>query len=153
MHTHRGAYINALGEIIAHGLTRDSVFLWTLPLFHSTGWCFPWALTPARGIPRPPPPVRPVLIFSLTEPARAQILKFLLLNGRADISTIAEALPQDRSVISRHLNMLAEAGIVIAEKDTRHRYYTIDGAAFLNEFEAIVDNIRKCMAECCPDSL
>jgi DNA-binding transcriptional ArsR family regulator len=93
------------------------------------------------------------VIKALTEPARAQILKFLLLNGRADISTIAEALPQDRSVISRHLNMLAEAGIVIAEKDTRHRYYTIDAATFLNEFEAIVDNIRKCMAECCPESL
>ena len=93
------------------------------------------------------------VIKALTEPARAQILKFLILNGRSDISTIAEALPQDRSVISRHLNMLAEAGIVIAEKETRHMYYTINGAAFLNEFEVIVDNIRKCMAECCPESL
>jgi len=93
------------------------------------------------------------VIKALTEPARAQILKFLMLNGRSDISSIAEQLPQDRSVISRHLNMLAEAGIVIAEKETRHRYYTINGAAFLNEFEAIVDNIKKCMAECCPESL
>ena len=93
------------------------------------------------------------VIKALTEPTRAQILKYLMLNGRSDISTIAEALPQDRSVISRHLNMLAEAGIVIAEKETRHRYYTINGAAFLNEFEAIVDNIKKCMAECCPESL
>jgi DNA-binding transcriptional ArsR family regulator len=93
------------------------------------------------------------IIKALTEPARAQILKFLMLNGRSDISTIAENLPQDRSVISRHLNMLAEAGIVIAEKETRHRFYTINGAVFLNEFEVIVDNIKKCMAECCPESL
>jgi DNA-binding transcriptional ArsR family regulator len=93
------------------------------------------------------------VIKALTEPARAQILKYLMLNGRSDISTIAEALPQDRSVISRHLNMLAAAGIVIAEKETRHRYYIINGAAFLNEFEAIVTNIRKCMTECCPESL
>jgi DNA-binding transcriptional ArsR family regulator len=90
---------------------------------------------------------------TLTEPARSEILKFLMLNGRSDISTIAENLPQDRSVISRHLNMMAEAGIVMAEKETRHKFYTVNGAVFLEEFEGIVDNIKKCMAECCPESL
>jgi len=90
---------------------------------------------------------------ALTDPTRANILKFLMLNGRSDISTIAEYLPQDRSVISRHLNMMAEAGIVIAEKETRHRFYTINGAAFLNEFEAITGMIKKCMSECCPENL
>jgi fatty-acyl-CoA synthase len=49
MYTHRGAYLNALGEIVVHGLERDSVFLWTLPLFHCNGWCFPWAVTGAGG--------------------------------------------------------------------------------------------------------
>jgi len=49
LYSHRGAAINALGEIIAHGLDRDSVFLWTLPLFHCNGWCFPWAVTAAGG--------------------------------------------------------------------------------------------------------
>jgi fatty-acyl-CoA synthase len=49
MYSHRGAYNNALGEVIVHGLTRDSVFLWTLPLFHCNGWCFPWAVTAAGG--------------------------------------------------------------------------------------------------------
>jgi fatty-acyl-CoA synthase len=49
MYTHRGAYLNALGEIIVHGLERDSTFLWTLPLFHCNGWCFPWAVTGAGG--------------------------------------------------------------------------------------------------------
>ncbi|MGH0029193.1 MAG: long-chain-fatty-acid--CoA ligase [Myxococcota bacterium] len=49
MYTHRGAAINALGEIIVHGLERDSTFLWTLPLFHCNGWCFPWAVTAAGG--------------------------------------------------------------------------------------------------------
>jgi fatty-acyl-CoA synthase len=47
MYQHRGAYLNALGEIIVHKLERDSVFLWTLPLFHCNGWCFPWAVTGA----------------------------------------------------------------------------------------------------------
>jgi fatty-acyl-CoA synthase len=49
MYTHRGTYLNALGEIIVHGLGRDSVFLWTLPLFHCNGWCFPWAVSAVGG--------------------------------------------------------------------------------------------------------
>ncbi len=49
MYTHRGAFLNALGEMYVHGLGRDSVFLWTLPMFHCNGWCFPWAVTGAGG--------------------------------------------------------------------------------------------------------
>ena len=45
MYTHRGAYLNAIGEIIEHGLSYRSVYLWTLPMFHCNGWCFPWAVT------------------------------------------------------------------------------------------------------------
>jgi fatty-acyl-CoA synthase len=47
MYTHRGAYLNALGEIVEHNLTAQSVYLWTLPMFHCNGWCFPWAVTGA----------------------------------------------------------------------------------------------------------
>jgi fatty-acyl-CoA synthase len=47
MFTHRGACLNALGEVMEHGLTARTVYLWTLPLFHCNGWCFPWALTAA----------------------------------------------------------------------------------------------------------
>jgi fatty-acyl-CoA synthase len=45
VYTHRGAYLNALAEVIVAGLTPDSVYLWTLPMFHCNGWCFPWAVT------------------------------------------------------------------------------------------------------------
>ena len=45
MYTHRGAYLNAIGEVIEHGLSYRSVYLWTLPMFHCNGWCFPWAVT------------------------------------------------------------------------------------------------------------
>ena len=59
MYTHRGAWINAMGEIAEHGLTHDSVYLWTLPMFHCNGWCFPWAVTAVGGrhicLPRPEP--------------------------------------------------------------------------------------------------
>ncbi|MCP3987393.1 MAG: long-chain-fatty-acid--CoA ligase [bacterium] len=49
MYTHRGAFLNALGEMFVHGLGRDTVYLWTLPLFHCNGWCFPWGVTGAGG--------------------------------------------------------------------------------------------------------
>lgn len=45
LYTHRGAYLNALGEIIEVGLRPDSTYLWTLPMYHCNGWCFPWAVT------------------------------------------------------------------------------------------------------------
>jgi fatty-acyl-CoA synthase len=45
MYTHRGAYLNALGEALHSGFTKDSVYLWTLPMFHCNGWCTPWAVT------------------------------------------------------------------------------------------------------------
>jgi len=45
MYHHRGAYLNALGSCVTLGLTSDSVYLWTVPMFHCNGWCFPWAVT------------------------------------------------------------------------------------------------------------
>jgi fatty-acyl-CoA synthase len=44
-YTYRGAYLNALNEVIVAGLGNDSAYLWTLPMFHCNGWCFPWAVT------------------------------------------------------------------------------------------------------------
>lgn len=45
MYTHRGAYLNALGELIETRMSSDSRYLWTLPMFHCNGWCYPWAVT------------------------------------------------------------------------------------------------------------
>jgi fatty-acyl-CoA synthase len=45
MYHHRGAYLQALAMALHMGLTSDSVHLWTLPMFHCNGWCFPWAVT------------------------------------------------------------------------------------------------------------
>ena len=49
MYSHRGAYLNALGEVGCLGLSKETTFLWTLPLFHCNGWCMPWAVTAAGG--------------------------------------------------------------------------------------------------------
>ena len=49
MYSHRGAYLNALGEIIHSRHSLDSVYLWTLPMFHCNGWCTTWAVTAIGG--------------------------------------------------------------------------------------------------------
>jgi fatty-acyl-CoA synthase len=49
VYTHRGAYLNSLGTAISFGLSRETVYLWTLPMFHCNGWCFPWAVTAVGG--------------------------------------------------------------------------------------------------------
>ncbi len=42
---HRGAYLNAIGNGLAWGMTPAPIYLWTLPMFHCNGWCFPWTIT------------------------------------------------------------------------------------------------------------
>jgi acyl-CoA synthetase (AMP-forming)/AMP-acid ligase II len=49
VYTHRGAYLNALGEVIEAQLGHAPSYLWTLPMFHCNGWCFPWAVAAAGG--------------------------------------------------------------------------------------------------------
>ena len=49
MYTHRGAYLNALGEIIHSRHSPESVYLWTLPMFHCNGWCTTWGVTAIGG--------------------------------------------------------------------------------------------------------
>ncbi|HUW64334.1 MAG TPA: acyl--CoA ligase family protein [Spirochaetia bacterium] len=49
MYHHRGAYLNALGEALEHKMDSNSVYLWTLPMFHCNGWCFTWAVTAVAG--------------------------------------------------------------------------------------------------------
>ncbi|MFT5720938.1 MAG: fatty-acyl-CoA synthase [Motiliproteus sp.] len=46
---HRGAYLNAMSNIIGQELPRHAVYLWTLPMFHCNGWCYPWAVTAVAG--------------------------------------------------------------------------------------------------------
>ncbi|MBM3518019.1 MAG: acyl-CoA synthetase [Alphaproteobacteria bacterium] len=46
---HRGAFLNALGNALAWGMTGRPVYLWTLPMFHCNGWCFPWTLSALAG--------------------------------------------------------------------------------------------------------
>ena len=46
---HRGAYLNAVSNIVDWSMPRHSVYLWTLPMFHCNGWCFPWTMAANAG--------------------------------------------------------------------------------------------------------
>ncbi len=46
---HRGAYLNAIGNVLTWGMRQHPVYLWTLPMFHCNGWCFPWTVTAMAG--------------------------------------------------------------------------------------------------------
>ncbi|MEO8936863.1 MAG: acyl-CoA synthetase [Burkholderiaceae bacterium] len=46
---HRGAYLNAVSNILSWGMPHHAVFLWTLPMFHCNGWCFPWTMAANAG--------------------------------------------------------------------------------------------------------
>ncbi len=46
---HRGAYLNAVSNMMSWGMPPQSVYLWTLPMFHCNGWCFPWTMAANAG--------------------------------------------------------------------------------------------------------
>jgi fatty-acyl-CoA synthase len=46
---HRGAYLLAIGNVLTGSMDKHSVYLWTLPMFHCNGWCFPWTISVVAG--------------------------------------------------------------------------------------------------------
>jgi len=49
VYSHRGAYLNGICNIVTWGMPHHSVYLWTLPMFHCNGWCFPWTMAANAG--------------------------------------------------------------------------------------------------------
>lgn len=47
---HRGAYLNAVSNVMVWSMPRHPVYLWTLPMFHCNGWCFPWTVAAQAGV-------------------------------------------------------------------------------------------------------
>ena len=62
---YRGAYLNAVSNILAGGLGAHPIYLWTLPMFHCNGWCFPWTIAASAGINVCLRKVDPAKIFEL----------------------------------------------------------------------------------------
>jgi fatty-acyl-CoA synthase len=84
---HRGAYLNAVSNILAANLGQQPVYLWTLPMFHCNGWCFPWTIAAAAGVNVCLRKVEPTKIFELikkhgvTHMAGAPIVYNTLINA------------------------------------------------------------------------
>lgn len=60
---HRGAYLNAVGNAVTWNLPKHPHYLWTLPMFHCDGWCFPWTITMLAGVHVCLRRVDPALVF------------------------------------------------------------------------------------------
>jgi fatty-acyl-CoA synthase len=88
---HRGAYLNGVGNILVWGMPQHSVYLWTLPMFHCNGWCFPWTMAANAGTSVCLRKVDPALIFPLIKQHRvthycgAPIVHQTLINAPAEL--------------------------------------------------------------------
>ena len=90
VYRHRGAFLNAIGNVLALGLTAESRYLWTLPMFHCNGWCHTWALTAAGGLHvcldrvEPAPILDAIATHRVTHMACAPVVLYLLLAHGAE---------------------------------------------------------------------
>jgi fatty-acyl-CoA synthase len=88
---HRGAYLNALGNALAFGLSPRTVYLWTLPMFHCSGWTYTWAVTAVGGTHVCLRRVDPALIFPairrhrVTHMCGAPIVLTMLIHAPGDV--------------------------------------------------------------------
>ncbi len=88
---HRGAYLNAIGNILVWGMPHHSVYLWTLPMFHGNGWCFPWTMAANAGTNvclrrvDPEPIFRAIRDERVTHYCGAPIVQQMLINAPAEM--------------------------------------------------------------------
>ncbi len=84
---HRGAYLNAVSNVVTWAMPRHATYLWTLPMFHCNGWCFPWTMALQAGTSVCLRRIDPTLIFPLirehhvTHLCGAPIVYGLLINA------------------------------------------------------------------------
>lgn len=89
---HRGAFLNAIGNQMAWGMGLHPVYLWTLPMFHCNGWCYPWTITAQAGTHVFLRRVDPQKIISLIREHRVSHLcgAPIVLNGLANLPDAAD---------------------------------------------------------------
>ena len=91
LYHHRGAYLNATGNVLACGMPPHAVYLWTLPMFHCNGWCFPWTMAALAGTNVCLRRVEPAAIFAAIRRHQvgffcaAPVVLNMLVNAPADV--------------------------------------------------------------------
>jgi len=93
---HRGAYLNAISNIVSWGMPHHAVYLWTLPMFHCNGWCFPWTIAANVGTNVCLRRVDAKLIFNAIRKHRvthfcgAPVVHSMLINAPEDVRSGVE---------------------------------------------------------------
>ena len=105
VYSHRGAYLSALGNALNIGLTFDSIYLWTLPMFHCCGWSYPWAVVATGGTQICLRKVEPPVIFRLIAEHRVTHLC-----GAPIVLNMLAHAPAEQRVAFGHVVTVATGG-------------------------------------------
>ena len=139
---HRGAYLLAMGNLLTGNLGRAPVYLWTLPMFHCNGWCFPWSIVLAGGVQVCLRQVRAATMFDLiasekvTHLCGAPVVMSTLLNAPAQekkplphtVEFFTAAAPPPEAVLAA----MREAGFNVTHLYGLTEVY---GPAVVNEWD------------------
>lgn len=115
VYSHRGAYLNAVNNTITWAMPHFPVYLWTLPMFHCNGWCFPWTITLLAGThvflraPRAGPIFDAIAEHGVTHLCGAPIIMSLIADAQPSetrdfaqtVEMMTAAAPPPASVITR----------------------------------------------------
>jgi len=145
---HRGAYLLAMGNTITCGMNTHPVYLWTLPMFHCNGWCFPWTLSIVAGTHVCLRAVRANAIYD----AIATHKVTHLCGAPVVMSTLLNAAPEDKKPISHQVNFTTAAapppeavlaGMTAAGFNVTHVYGLTEvyGPAVVNDWHGEWDRL------------